>query len=125
MANLPKKGLHPLVAVAANFCCLGLAGYVLLGQTRKGLFVCLVAIVPLLAGAFLGALLWMISGFLASLPWLVAIAWGAFFGLLAMVDVYQVAEAVEKDQAVDENGYKLDVLYKIMVKVDKSAILQA
>jgi hypothetical protein len=125
MAELKNKGVHPLVAVAANVCCCCLIGYVLLGQAKKGLLVCLLAFAPVLIAMLLGAVLGPATAFFTLvLANLISVPWGGFFAVLAAIDAYQVAEAVQNGEPIDENGYKLEILHRIMVNVDKSAVLQ-
>lgn len=98
MAAITKKDTSPIVALIANLCCFGILGYVLIGQTNKGLFTFIVALVL----SFVGV------GFIVS--------------ILGLIDVYQVAEAIQRGETIDENEYKLEILYKIMSIVDKNAI---
>jgi len=75
-------------------------GYILIGQTNKGIKV------------FLATL---IGSFLCLIP-------GVVVAILALVDVYQVALAVKNDEEVDEAEYKNELLYKIVKMIDSEAI---
>ena len=100
MAKLENKGTNPFVALLANFCCFGVLGYVLIGQTSKAVMVFVVTAVL----SFLGI--------------------GFIVALLALVDVYQVAEAIQKGEDVDENEYKLEILHSLMKLVHKDAVFK-
>ena len=42
--------------------------------------------------------------------------------VLGLIDVYQVAEALQKGEKLDENEYKFEILYKLMSLIDKKAV---
>ena len=98
MAILENKGKSPVVVALANFCCFGILGYILIGQSSKALLVFIATIVLSLVGV------------------------GIIISILAIIDGYQVAEAIEKGEEIDENEYKLEILYTIMKIVHKDAI---
>jgi len=100
MANLENKGVNPIVALLANFCCFGVLGYILLGQTSKAVMVFVVTAILSLLGV------------------------GFIVAILALVDVYQVAEAIQKGESVDENEYKLEILHSIMKLIHKDAVFK-
>jgi len=95
---LPNKGINPLVAAAASFFCTPL-GHILLGQTRKGVFILIAAVLGLCA-CCVGSTVVVILG---------------------LIDSYTVAKAVEMGQQVGVNEYRVELLYKIMRFLDKTA----
>ena len=99
MAQLQNKNIHPAVAVLLNWVFPGL-GHIILGQSQKGIFV--------LVGVTVGLML-------CGLP-------GMFMAILGYIDVYQTASAVQQGVVVDEDEYKLELLYKICKLVHKQAI---
>lgn len=72
----------------------------MLGQTKKGITVLLFAIV---------------GTCLCCLP-------GIAIVVLSHVDVYQCADALNRGEPLEENEYKLELLYKIVSLVDKTAV---
>lgn len=102
MAKLEKKGISPIVAVIANWFVFGFLGYFLLGQTKKALYICI--------AIFVGIILCFVPGIIIS--------------VLGLIDVYKVAEAVEKGQEVDENEYKMELLYKVAKMIHKEAVFK-
>ena len=102
MAQLENKNVEPVIALVANWFVAGILGYVLIGQTSKGVMVFLATL--------LGVFLCFIPGMLVS--------------ILALIDVYQVAEAVKNGEAVDENEYKNELLYKIVKNLHGDAIFK-
>lgn len=114
MAKIENKNMQPVVPAIANFCCCAILGYILIGQTQKGVF-------PLITVVILSILASIGSFFI--LP-------GAIFGILAFavaimaaIDVYLVAEGVQKGEELDEHEYRLEFFYKIMSLVDKKAVI--
>ena len=99
MATLENKDVNPVVALIANLFLL-IVGYVLIGQTNKGLKVLLA---------------WLIGSLLCCLP-------GVFIAILGLIDVYQVATAIQKGEKIDEHEYKNEMLYKIVKMLHKDAI---
>lgn len=95
---LRNKGISPLVAAAASFLCTPL-GHILLGQTRKGVFI-------------------LISGVLGLLACCVG---STVVVILGIIDSYNVAKAVEMGQQVGVNEYRVELLYKIVRLLDKTA----
>lgn len=100
MANLEKKGIDPMLAGLANWFGISILGYVLIGQTDKGIKV-MIAV--------------LIGSLCCILP-------GTIIAILGIIDVYQVALAVQNDEEVDEHEYKNELLYKIVKMLDKEAI---
>ena len=99
MAVIEKKDVNPVVILLANICCLGVLGYILMGQTTKAVYVfVLTFVLSLLAGA------------------------GVIIYILGIIDAYQVAQALAAGEEVDDNEYKFEILYKIMSIIDKNAI---
>ena len=92
------RSINPFVAVAATFFCTPL-GHILLGQTRKGVFITIAAILGVCA-CCVGS-------------WVVLI--------LGLVDSYNVAKAVGGGQQVGVNEYRVELLYKIVRFLDKTA----
>ena len=99
-----SKKPSPVVALLANFCCLGIVGYVMCGQTKKSIYVLVVTIIATIIT--LGMLGWIVS-------------------IFGMIDVYQVAESLSKGETLDENEYKFEILYKMMKLIDKTAVYNA
>lgn len=100
MANLEKKGIDPVLAAVANWFGISILGYVLVGQTDKGIKV-LIAV--------------LIGSLCCGIP-------GTILAILGIIDVYQVALAVKNDEEVDEHEYKNELLYKVVKMLDKEAI---
>lgn len=95
---LPNKGLNPIAAAVASWLCAPL-GYLLVGQTNKGVYV------------FMATLI----GFcLCLLP-------GVVIAILGIVDTYSVAKAVSEGQHVGKNEYRMELLYKIVRTLDNTA----
>lgn len=94
----PSKQPNPIAAVLANFCCFGVLGYVMCGQTKKSIMILIVTCVLNLIGV------------------------GIIVSILGLLDVHQIATALANGEAVDENEYKFELLYKLMSIVDKSAV---
>jgi hypothetical protein len=95
---LENKHINPFVALAASFFCLPL-GPVILGQTKKAAMVTLLTV--------LGLCLCLIPGML--------ISWMAVF------ENYLVAQAISEGKLVRENEYKIELLYKIVKLIDRTA----
>ncbi|MBD3235502.1 MAG: hypothetical protein GF330_02220 [Candidatus Eisenbacteria bacterium] len=116
MATLEKKNLSPILPVLANLCCLSFLGYLLIGQTKKALVFLVIAVI------------WVVLAFVTSptfvLPFLFGLLYLALV-IMAAIDVHAVATAVEAGEEVDENEYKLEMLHKIMVTVQKDAIYRS
>lgn len=113
MANLPKKNINPVLALLANFCCLGFLGYLLIGQVKKGVLILIISLV------------FSVLGVVGTATVILPSVFGLLYlGLLVMVliDVYRVAADVEAGLEVDENEYKLELLYKIMTTFQKDAV---
>lgn len=103
MAPVPNKNTSPVVAVLASLCCMGVLGYALIGQSRKLMFV------------FLAALL---GTFCFYIP-------GLVLQICALIDVYKCAEAIARGESVDENEYRVELLYKAVSMIDKTATFKA
>ena len=99
MAQLQNKNIHPALGVLLNWVFPGL-GHIILGQNQKGICILLGTVV---------------GGMLCGLP-------GMFMAILGYIDVYQTASAVQQGVVVDEDEYKLELLYKICKLVHKQAI---
>ena len=100
MATLENKNVNPVVAVIANGFVLGILGYALIGQTNKGIMVLLATLIGTL---------------LCGLP-------GIIVMILGLVDVFEVATAIQKGEKIDEHEYKNEMLYKIVKMLHKDAI---
>jgi TM2 domain-containing membrane protein YozV len=111
MANLEPK-TSSVVAALVSFCCLPGLGHFLLGQGGKGTYI---------IGLYIGLMVltvpcsWVLIGLLF-IPVVFAI-W-----VLAGIDAYAVAKAVEDGETVDENEYKNEFLFKIMSNLHKDGI---
>jgi len=99
MAALENKNVNPVVAALATWF-IGFLGFMMLGQAKKGWLV--------LATVVIASMLCCIPG------WIVAI--------LATMDAYAVAKAVEAGETVDEHEYKTELLYKVCKILHKEAI---
>lgn len=97
----PSKKPNPIVALLANFCCFGIVGYMMCGQTKKAIYIFVVTAVLSMIGI------------------------GVVVAVLALIDVYQVAEGLQKGETLDENEYKFELLHKLMSLIDKSAVYNA
>jgi hypothetical protein len=117
MAALPNKNVNPILAAAANFCCCAIIGYLLLGQARKGIF-------PFLAVLVIGVISMAASviPILGQIVWVCCMVLSMAVSVMAAIDSYQIADAVQKGIEVDENEYKFEFLFKIMSAVDKQAV---
>jgi hypothetical protein len=102
MANLENKKIHPILAVILNWVVLGILGYILLGQTSKSLYI--------LAATMIGLVLCVLPG--------------TVIGILALIDVYMVADAVKRGEEVDENEYKIGMLHSICKMIHKDAVFK-
>lgn len=102
MANVENKKINPILALIANWFVFGILGYILIGQTKKGVMVVIASI---------------IGSFLCILP-------GIVIGILGLVDVFVTAQAIEQGVEVDENEYKNELLYKIVKIIHKDAIFK-
>jgi len=101
----PNTKPNPIVAVLGNFFCI-LLGYVLCGQTKKGIMVFAVSFLASIATFFVGGL------------------GGMVVGILGLMDVHAVAVALNAGEAVDENEYKQELLHKLVSFIDKTAVLK-
>jgi TM2 domain-containing membrane protein YozV len=100
MANVPPQSMNPVVPLLLNVFVLAGLGDIVLGQTKKGLTV--------LAFCLAGVCLCCLPGFLLV--------------ILSHIDVYMCATALQRGEPLDENEYKLELLYKIVSLVDKTAV---
>ena len=96
----PSTQPNPIVVILANMCCFGVLGYYMCGQLTKSLWLLGATIVLNLIGV------------------------GVVISLLGLWDSYMVAQALKNGEPVDENEYKVEILYKIMSLVDKSAVFK-
>jgi hypothetical protein len=115
MAKLEKKKINPFLAAIANFCCLGFLGYILIGQSKKAIFFLIIAIVLTVIGA-----VGMRTYFL---PAVTSVLYLALI-IMAAIDINSITTAMEKDEEIDENEYKLEILYNIMSTFHKEAIFK-
>jgi TRAP-type C4-dicarboxylate transport system permease small subunit len=116
MAKLEKKNINPVLAVLANLCCLSFLGYLLVGQTKKAIIFLVIALVEIVLG--------FVTSPTLILPFVFGILYLALV-LMAAIDVHGVATAVEAGEEVDENEYKLEILYKILSIVQKDAVYKS
>lgn len=103
MANVENKRINPVVALIANWFVFGILGYILIGQTKKGVMVVIATI---------------IGSVLCFLP-------GLLIAVLGLVDVFVTAQAIEKGLEIDENEYKNELLYKIVKIIHKDAVFKS
>ena len=102
MANVENKKINPIVALIANWFVFSFLGYFLIGQTNKGVMV---------------AVCVLIGSFLCFLP-------GIVIAILALIDVFQTAQAIEKGEEIDEHQYKNELLFKIVKIIHKDAVFK-
>lgn len=102
MANVENKKTSPVIALVANWLVFGILGYILIGQTNKG--------IKVLIAAIIGSILCVLPGLVVA--------------ILGLVDVFQTAKAIESGEEVDENEYKNELLYKIVKNLHKEAIFK-
>lgn len=103
MAPVPNKNVHPVVAVIANWFCLYILGYMLIGQNKKMAYV-------------FGAVL--LGSLCCGIP-------GTVLAICSLIDVYKCADAIARGESVDENEYRVELLHKAVSFMDKSATLKA
>ena len=116
MAKLEKKNINPVLAVLANLCCLSFLGYLLIGQTKKAIIFLIIALVQ------------VVLGFVTSPTLVLPIVFGLLYlalVLMAAIDVHAIATAVAADEEVDENEYRLEILYKILATIQKDAVYKS
>lgn len=116
MANLEKKNINPVLAVLANLCCLSFLGYLLVGQTKKAIIFLVIALIQVAVG--------FLTSPTVILPFIFGMLYLAL-ALMAAFDVHAIATAVEAGQEIDENEYKLEMLYKIISIVQKDAVYKS
>ena len=113
MANLEQKQSSTVVLIASIVvCCVPGLGQFLLGQTSKGL-------TALGLGWGLAILAIPCSAILIGFVFSIAsiVVW-----VLAAVDAYAVAQALEAGEDVDENEYKNEFFFKVMSNLHKDAV---
>lgn len=115
MAILKKKNINPLLAAVANFCCLGFLGYFLIGQSKKGIIFLIASIALTLIGTVGMQTLF--------LPFVTGVIYLALI-ILTALDIHAIATAMEKGEEIDENEYRLEVLYNFMKTFHKEAVFR-
>ena len=104
MTQTPKQlrnpSTNPLVPLLMNVFVLVGSGNMIIGQTKKGL--------TLLAFSLVGMCM-------CCLP-------GVLMVVFSHVDVYMCATALQKGETLGENEYRLEILYKVVSVIDKSAV---
>jgi len=95
---LPNKGLNPIAAAVASWLC-GPLGYMLVGQTNKGVYVFITTLIGFCLCLFPGLVI----------------------AILGIVDTYSVAKWVSEGQRVGKNESRMELLYKIVRTLDKTA----
>ena len=100
MSKLEPRGLSPIVPAIINAFSYCFLGYIMLGQTTKGVLI----------------------GVAASIGFLLCFFPGVFIAVLGAIDAHRIATALEAGEEIDVNQYKQETLYKIMKLVHKEAI---
>lgn len=96
--KIKKPGANPIVAALLTWLLFGLGHVIINGQTNKWVMI-------------------MVTGIIGSclcLP-------GILVGILSIVDSYQTAARLQKGEAIGENEYSNELLYKICKILDKKA----
>lgn len=100
----PNTKPNPMVAAILTFCCFCIPGYLMCGQTMKGVMVFVMSIIASVVTFFVGGL------------------GGMVIGVFALLDVLEVGKALQAGEPVDENEYKFELLYKCMKFIHKDAV---
>ena len=111
MANLEQKS-SSVVAALLSFCCLPGLGHFIIGQGSKGTYT---------IGLYLGVVVLMVIGSFCMVG-LILFPVVLALWVLAGLDAYAVAQAVEAGEDVDENEYKNEFFFKVMSNLHKDAI---
>lgn len=98
--KLRNPSTNPLVPLLMNIFVLVGSGNMIIGQTKKGL--------TLLAFSIVGMCMCCVPGVLMV--------------VFSHVDVYMCAAALQKGETLGENEYRLELLYKIVSVIDKTAV---
>ena len=98
MSTIRKPEANPILAAVLT-CFLSCGHVVVNGQQRKWMFTLLATILGV---------------FCCFLP-------GTVIGLLSVFDSYQTALRLQAGEEIGENEYSVEMLYKIMSKIDSTA----
>jgi predicted Co/Zn/Cd cation transporter (cation efflux family) len=99
MSTIRKPEANPILAAALTWLALGCGHMVVNGQQRKWIFTMIAAVVGTL---------------FCCLP-------GTIVGLLSIFDAYQTALRLQAGEEIGENEYSVEMLYKIISKIDSTA----
>lgn len=99
MSTIRKPEANPILAAVLTWFVLGCGHVVVNGQQRKWMFTLLATILGV---------------FCCFLP-------GTIIGLLSVFDSYQTALRLQAGEEIGENEYSVEMLYKIMSKIDSTA----
>ena len=99
MSTIRKPEANPILAAVLTWFVLGCGHLVVNGQQRKWMFTLLATILGV---------------FCCFLP-------GTVIGLLSVFDSYQTALRLQAGEEIGENEYSVEMLFKIMSKIDSTA----
>jgi len=99
MSTIRKPEANPILAAVLTWLVLGCGHMVVNGQQRKWIFTMIASVVGTL---------------FCCLP-------GTIVGLLSIFDSYQTALRLQAGEEIGENEYSVEILYKIMSKIDSTA----
>lgn len=99
MSTIRKPEANPILAAVLTWFALGCGHVVVNGQQRKWMFTLLATVLGV---------------FCCFLP-------GTIIGLLSVFDSYQTALRLQAGEEIGENEYSVEMLYKIMSKIDSTA----
>jgi hypothetical protein len=95
--------INPIAPLLLNILVLAGSGFMVIGQTKKG--------ITLLLSSLVGICL-------CCLP-------GVLMVILSHVDLYMCTAALQRGETLQENEYRLEVLYKIVSLYDKTAVFNS
>ena len=99
MSTIRKPDANPILAAVLTWFLFGCGHMVVNGQQRKWIFT--------MIAAFVGTLC-------CCLP-------GTIIGLLSIFESYQTALRLQAGEEIGENEYSVEILYKIVSKIDSTA----
>ncbi|HVT82445.1 MAG TPA: hypothetical protein VHM90_17520 [Phycisphaerae bacterium] len=101
MAKISKPDANPVVAALLTWLLLGTGHWLINGQQKKWIMI-LVAT--------------LIGSILCCLP-------GTVIAILSIIDAYKTAQKLKAGKEIDENEYTVPLLFKIVSKLHKEAVL--
>ena len=96
--KIKRPNANPILALLLTWFVFGLGHVIVNGQTNKWLMIMVTSLI----------------GSCLCLP-------GILVGILGVVDAYQTAVRLQKGEAIRENEYSNELLYKICKIIDKKA----